>query len=69
MRSLSWALPVLGICFGMYAMAEALGGKVEGGHKREFGYAEMRARGHTKLLEGIADYTTTPKATACCMCG
>ncbi|WP_372825506.1 glutamine-hydrolyzing GMP synthase [Polaromonas sp.] len=51
-------IPVLGICFGMYAIAEALGGKVEGGHKREFGYAEVRARGHTKLFDGIQDYTT-----------
>jgi len=51
-------IPVLGICFGMYAIAEALGGKVEGGHKREFGYAEVRARGHTKLLDGIQDYAT-----------
>ncbi len=51
-------LPVLGICFGMYAIAAALGGKVEGGHKREFGHAEVRARGHTKLLDGIQDYTT-----------
>ncbi|NMM06795.1 glutamine-hydrolyzing GMP synthase [Polaromonas sp.] len=51
-------IPVLGICFGMYAIAAALGGKVEGGHKREFGYAEVRARGHTKLLDGIQDYTT-----------
>ena len=51
-------IPVLGICFGMYAIAEALGGKVEGGHKREFGYAEVRARGHTRLFDGIQDYTT-----------
>ncbi|WP_188710186.1 glutamine-hydrolyzing GMP synthase [Polaromonas eurypsychrophila] len=51
-------IPVLGICFGMYAIAAALGGKVEGGHKREFGYAEVRARGHTKLFEGIQDYAT-----------
>jgi GMP synthase (glutamine-hydrolysing) len=51
-------IPVLGICFGMYAIAEALGGKVEGGHKREFGYAEVRARGHTRLLDGIQDYVT-----------
>jgi GMP synthase (glutamine-hydrolysing) len=51
-------IPVLGICFGMYAIAEALGGKVEGGHKREFGYAEVRARGHTRLLDGIQDYAT-----------
>ncbi len=51
-------LPVLGICFGMYAIAEALGGKVEGGHGREFGHAQVRARGHTRLLEGIADATS-----------
>jgi len=51
-------VPVLGICFGMYAIAEALGGKVEGGHKREFGSAELRAHGHTRLLDSIADYTT-----------
>ena len=51
-------IPVLGICFGMYAIAAALGGKVEGGHKREFGHADVRARGHTKLLDGIQDYVT-----------
>ncbi len=50
-------VPVLGICFGMYAIAAALGGKVEGGHKREFGHAELRARGHTALFEGIQDFT------------
>ena len=51
-------IPVLGICFGMYAIAAALGGKVEGGHKREFGHAALRARGHTKLFDGIQDYAT-----------
>ncbi|MDP1953073.1 MAG: glutamine-hydrolyzing GMP synthase [Polaromonas sp.] len=51
-------IPLLGICFGMYAIAEALGGTVEGGHKREFGHAELRAHGHTALLDGIADFTT-----------
>ncbi|MDB5912813.1 MAG: guaA [Ramlibacter sp.] len=51
-------VPVLGICYGMQAMAHQLGGKVEGGHKREFGYAAVRARGHTELLREIADYTT-----------
>jgi GMP synthase (glutamine-hydrolysing) len=48
-------VPVLGICYGMQTMAQQLGGKVEGGHTREFGYAEVRARGHTRLLEGIED--------------
>ncbi len=51
-------VPVLGICYGMQTMAWQLGGKVEGGHKREFGHADVRARGHTKLLEGIQDYAT-----------
>ena len=53
-------VPVLGICYGMQTMAHQLGGKVEGGHKREFGFAAVRARGHTELLRGIAD-TTTPE--------
>ena len=48
-------VPVLGICYGMQTMAAQLGGKVETAHKREFGYAEVRARGHTKLLDGIQD--------------
>jgi GMP synthase (glutamine-hydrolysing) len=51
-------VPVLGICYGMQTMAFQLGGKVEGGHLREFGDADVRARGHTRLLEGIADFTT-----------
>lgn len=51
-------VPVLGICYGMQTMAHQLGGKVEGGHKREFGFASVRARGHTELLRGIADFTT-----------
>jgi GMP synthase (glutamine-hydrolysing) len=50
-------VPVLGICYGMQTMAEQLGGKVESSTKREFGYAEMRARGHSKLFEGIQDRT------------
>ena len=51
-------VPVLGICYGMQTMAQQLGGKVEAGKSREFGYAEVRARGHTKLLEGIEDFRT-----------
>jgi GMP synthase (glutamine-hydrolysing) len=51
-------IPVLGICYGMQTMAHQLGGKVESGHKREFGSADVRARGHTALLKDIADYTT-----------
>ncbi len=51
-------LPVLGICYGMQTMATQLGGKVEAGTTREFGYAEVRAHGHTSLLKGIEDFNT-----------
>jgi GMP synthase (glutamine-hydrolysing) len=51
-------IPVLGICYGMQTMANQLGGKVEAGKTREFGYAEVRARGHTALLKDISDFTT-----------
>ena len=48
-------IPVLGICYGMQTMAAQLGGKVETGKVHEFGYAEVRARGHSTLLQAIED--------------
>jgi len=48
-------VPVLGICYGMQTMAAQLGGQVESSAKREFGYAEVRAHGHTPLLRDIQD--------------
>ena len=51
-------VPVLGICYGMFTMTVQLGGEVEASQEREFGYAEVRARGHTQLLEAIEDYRT-----------
>jgi GMP synthase (glutamine-hydrolysing) len=51
-------VPVLGICYGMQTMAEQLGGKVESSDHREFGYAQIRARGHSKLLENIEDHAS-----------
>ncbi|MDQ6680787.1 MAG: glutamine-hydrolyzing GMP synthase [Pseudomonadota bacterium] len=55
-----WELgvPVLGICYGMFTMAVQLGGEVEASTQREFGYAEVRARGHTRLLQGIEDFSS-----------
>ncbi|MBL0143937.1 MAG: glutamine-hydrolyzing GMP synthase [Betaproteobacteria bacterium] len=49
-------VPVLGICYGMQTMASQLGGEVEAGKMREFGYAQVRARGHSKLFDGIQDH-------------
>src|SRR5829696_7146327 len=46
-------VPVLGICYGEQAMAQQLGGKVEGGHHREFGRAEVEVTEDTKLFEGV----------------
>jgi len=51
-------VPVLGICYGMFTMAVQQGGKVEASSHREFGYAEVRAHGHTQLLKGIEDFAT-----------
>ena len=50
--------PVLGICYGMQTMAEQLGGKVEAAAHREFGYAQVRARGHSFLLRNIEDHAS-----------
>ncbi|PWV63441.1 glutamine-hydrolyzing GMP synthase [Plasticicumulans acidivorans] len=51
-------VPVLGICYGMQTMAQQLGGQVECSDHREFGYAQVRARGHSPLLKDIEDHTT-----------
>ncbi len=51
-------VPVLGICYGMQTMAAQLGGAVESSTHREFGYAQVRARGHSRLLRDIEDHTT-----------
>ncbi len=51
-------IPVLGICYGMQTMAEQLGGQVVNAIEHEYGYAKVRARGHTKLLNDIEDSVT-----------
>ncbi len=52
-------VPVLGICYGMQTMATQMGGKVEGNGHSEFGYAQVRAHGHSQLLRDIEDHTST----------
>ncbi len=51
-------VPVLGICYGMQTMAAQLGGRVENADHHEYGYAQVRARGHSALLRDIEDHTT-----------
>ncbi|GGF84724.1 GMP synthase [glutamine-hydrolyzing] [Azorhizobium oxalatiphilum] len=46
-------IPVLGICYGEQAMADQLGGIVEGGHHREFGRAEIEVIKPAALFEGV----------------
>ncbi|MGD2138477.1 MAG: glutamine-hydrolyzing GMP synthase [Gammaproteobacteria bacterium] len=51
-------VPVLGICYGMQAMAAQLGGRVETADHHEYGYAQVRAHGHSRLLTDIEDHTS-----------
>src|SRR5947207_12271750 len=46
-------VPVLGICYGEQAMAAQLGGRVEGGHHREFGRAEVEVTEACALFAGV----------------
>ncbi len=52
-------LPLLGICYGMQTMAAQLGGSVKSSTKKEFGYAELRIHGHSKLFLNIEDRIST----------
>ncbi|WP_444931858.1 glutamine-hydrolyzing GMP synthase [Microbulbifer sp. SSSA002] len=51
-------VPVLGICYGMQTMAHQLGGSVQGSDVREFGYAQVKVEGQSKLLSDIKDHVT-----------
>ncbi|HBS26741.1 MAG TPA: GMP synthase (glutamine-hydrolyzing), partial [Gammaproteobacteria bacterium] len=51
-------IPVFGVCYGMQTMAAQLGGEVESADHREYGYAQVRARGHTQLLKDVEDETS-----------
>ena len=53
-------VPLLGICYGMQTMAMQQGGMVEGGHHREFGYAEVEVTTPSALLDGLQDKPGLP---------
>ena len=53
-------VPVLGICYGEMTMAAQLGGRVEGGHSREFGRADITVQRTSPLLEGLAEAGSEP---------
>ena len=52
-------VPILGICYGMQTMAVQLGGEARNSQKAEFGFAQVRARNHSKLLTDINDETNS----------
>src|SRR5258706_2220062 len=53
-------VPVLGICYGEMTMSAQLGGKVEAGHNREFGRADIHVETASPLLEGLAETGSEP---------
>ena len=53
-------VPVLGICYGEMTMCAQLGGKIEGGHNREFGRADIQVKTRSPLLEGLAESGSEP---------
>ncbi|HKL49739.1 MAG TPA: glutamine-hydrolyzing GMP synthase [Wenzhouxiangellaceae bacterium] len=53
------AVPLLGICYGMQAMATHFGGTVDPSDEKEFGYAEVAIASPSRLLDGIEDRVAT----------
>ncbi len=52
-------IPVLGICYGMQFMVNALGGRVKKAKKREYGYAELEVMSQDDLFNGVKSKTTS----------
>ena len=48
-------VPILGICYGMQALAQELGGRVESSDLREFGHSDLVIENDESLLEGLSD--------------
>src|SRR6056297_287620 len=48
-------IPILGICYGLQLMMNFLGGKVEKGKKREFGFAKIQLDKNCKIFNNVPD--------------
>ena len=46
-------IPILGICYGMQFMIDALGGDVRQARKREYGFAELNIQKQSVILKGM----------------
>ncbi|MBL0715745.1 MAG: glutamine-hydrolyzing GMP synthase [Desulfosarcina sp.] len=55
---LDLGIPILGICYGLQFMVQALGGKVNRSNKREYGFAEFRIKKPDPLFSSIPEHTT-----------
>lgn len=55
MQVFEYGCPVLGICYGMQTMAAQLGGRVSNAAHHEYGYAQIKVQGKSRLFEGIED--------------
>jgi GMP synthase (glutamine-hydrolysing) len=51
-------VPVLGICYGLQALAHALGGRVEPSARREFGRAALTSHARSPLFEDVPEGST-----------
>jgi len=54
---LNLGIPVLGICYGMQAIAKQMQGEVEGSNQKEFGYAQVNVESGSDLLAGLSDHS------------
>ena len=55
-------VPLLGICYGMQAMAKQLGGEVIKSTQKEFGFAKVQIDAESKLLDSVLDLSKNERS-------